>query len=492
MSPRIAIASLTFTLLLAVITFFALAPQRTAPTATQTDALAALDTTRIREVTITPIGSAAPLATLSRDASLDLWLIRDAFRTWPAGDAQLRGFLRLISQLARQPIDPATTPPAAGTIIALTRDDHTTIRLHIAATVVGGRVAVFDESTKITRLAEAGLATLFAPESLPLWRSTQPLTNLAGQPSRIVVDASGKRLELARLQDRWNLQTPVKAPAERARVDALTQGIARLTALRLLDSTAINSNTTDANMGLTNPVAIIRLTTAVPATKPGDAPRIIEQELTLGSASDASGNSFFASSQTKDATGTILWGPQVLTLPREAMSSLVADSASYIALRNSQIPAADVGSLLIARCDACLTGPSPQPQSKPAARDALLARRDQIWTLARGEASPQPTSPPQGALATNLLRLLCDTPADKVFTSAPQGTTSLALLTLRSPAGAPLDVLGIGEVPAAATDAQGKTVSGVVIRAGNIYRVFITDDARQLFKLLIELIPVEG
>lgn len=485
MSPRIAIASLVFTLVLAVVTFFALAPQHSQPKA-MTDAVATLDTTKIREVIVTPAGASTPAATIARDAGLDVWLMREGTNTWPAGDAQVRGFLRLVSQLARQPVDGATMAPSGATVVKLTREGADAIVLHIAPTAVGGRVAVFEESSKITRLAESGLATLFSRDSLAAWRAQQPIAALAGQPSRIVVDASGRRLELARLQERWTLATPVVAPAERARVEALLQGIGRLTATRMLSDVTSRENT-----GLDSPTAIVRVVTNVPAPVAGGTARVVEQELTLGAASDASGNAFFASATAKDASG-VLWGPQIMTVSREAMTSLVADSTSYIALRATQVPAPDVGSLLLSRCDGCVTAPKLEPVAKPAAGDVVLTRREQGWGMSRGDATPQAASSVQAAFAVSALRQLCETPADKVLTSAPTGVVQVASITLRSIAGAPLDVVAIGEIADAGTDAQGKKVSGVVVRSGAVYRLLMNEEARQMVKALAELVPVEG
>ncbi|HLP84328.1 MAG TPA: DUF4340 domain-containing protein [Phycisphaerales bacterium] len=484
MSPRIAIASLVFTLLLAVVTFFALTP-RQAPQQVLTDAVATLDTTTIREVSVTPAGAREPSTTITRDDALDVWLLRENGRVWPAGDAQVRGLLRLVSQLTRQPVDSATTAPSGATVVKLKRDGEAIV-LHIAPTAVGGRVAVFEEGSKITRLAEAGLATLFTRDSLAAWRSQQPVATLSGQPARVVVDASGRRLELARLQERWTLTTPVVAPAERARVDALLQGVARLTATRILDDA-----TTRENTGLDSPTAVVRVVTNVPAPVAGGAARVIEQELTLGAASDASGNAFFASVIAKDGS-SVLWGPQIMTVSRDAMTSLVADSTSYIALRATQVPAPDVGSILLARCDSCVTAAKLEPVTKPAANDAILTRREQGWNMTRGTASAQAASSVQAAFAISTLRQLCETPADKVLTSAPAGVTSVATITLRSIAGAPLDVVAVGEIADAGTDAQGKKVSGVVVRSGTVYRLFMNDEARQMAKVLGEIVPVEG
>ncbi len=485
MSPRIAIASLVFTLVLAVVTFFALAPEKSQPKAA-TDAVATLDTTKIREVTVTAAGATSPTATITRDTVLDVWLLREGASLWPAGDAPVRGFLRLVSQLSRQPVDGATTAPSGATVVRLTRDGAEPIVLHIAPTAVGGRVAVFEEGSKITRLAEAGLATLFSRDALAAWRAQQPIAALAGQPARVVVDASGRRLELARLQERWTLATPVVAPAERVRVDSLLQGIARLTATRMLSEVTSRENT-----GLDSPTAVVRVVTNVPAAVAGGAARVIEQELTLGAASDASGNAFFASAVAKDASG-VLWGPQIMTVSREAMTSLVADSTSYIALRATQVPAPDVGSLLLSRCDGCVTAAKLEPVTKPAAGDVVLARREQGWGMSRGDAAPQAASSVQAAFAVSTLRQLCETPADKVLTSAPAGVVHVATITLRSIAGAPLDVVAIGEIADAGTDAQGKKVSGVVVRSGTVYRLLMNEEARQMVKALGELVPVEG
>lgn len=485
MSPRIAIASLVFTLVLAVVTFFALAPQQT-PAKLMTDAVATLDTTKIREVTVTSPGATSPTATITRDAGLDVWLLREGVNVWPAGDAQVRGFLRLVSQLSRQPVDGSTSAPGGATVVRLTREGAEAIVLHIAPTAVGGRVAVFEESSQITRLAEAGLATLFSRDSLAAWRSQQPIAAMAGQPSRVVVDASGRRLELARLQERWTLATPVVAPAERARVEALLQGVARLTATRML-----SEDTSRENTGLDSPTAIVRVVTNVPAPVAGGAARVVEQELTLGAASDASGNAFFASATAKDASG-VLWGPQIMTVSREAMTSLVADSTSYIALRATQVPAPDIGSMLLSRCDTCMMAPKLEPVTEAAANDVALTRREQGWSMARGDASAQAASSVQAAFAISTLRQLCETPADKVLTSAPAGVVPVATITLRSIAGAPLDVMAIGEIADAGTDAQGKKVSGVVVRSGGVYRLLMNDEARQMVKVLGELVPVEG
>jgi hypothetical protein len=187
-----------------------------------------------------------------------------------------------------------------------------------------------------------------------------------------------------------------------------------------------------------------------------------------------------------------------MTLSRDAMSSLVAEGTSYIALRASLVAGPDINSLLLARCDACFAANPLAPDTAPGSRDVTLARRDTTWTITTGTTAATPASTAHASLAAALVRLASETPADRVLTSPPRSetgeapATSLARITLRSIAGAPLDVLAIGTLPSAGTDAQGKPVPALIIRTGAIYRVYLSEDARRLLPALAELLPIEG
>lgn len=149
---------------------------------------------------------------------------------WAVQDGRARAAARILADLQGRPVDDADLPPVA-TTLTLTDARGRTMSLGLREPVIGGRRVVdrIDDQGNVQRFAiDEPLFEMFAQTGLAAWRNEGLLGALPGRPARVELARGESRLDLARVEGRWSLRSPVATRANEQSVDKLLQAVAQL------------------------------------------------------------------------------------------------------------------------------------------------------------------------------------------------------------------------------------------------------------------------
>lgn len=160
-------------------------------------------------------------------SSLDAHGSTDAIPVWPIDAAQPRALLSVLGALVPVADAGVSAMPADYMTLRLQLADGGERTLALAPTSVGGRRLARADDGPIVTIDKDIYEALTAPGPRG-WRETRVFRSVGAETSRITIEQPGLAIELARVQGRWSMRSPVRAPADEEAVARLLDDLANL------------------------------------------------------------------------------------------------------------------------------------------------------------------------------------------------------------------------------------------------------------------------
>lgn len=353
---------------------------------------------------------------------------------WPVMAPQVRGLLRILSDLHAEPAARSDADGRAPTVVTLRRGSGGDLEFAVSQTRLSGRVVL--ETLRGGRSAgtywvPADVALALAPEGVMMWRDRAVLRGLGPETSRVELTGPSGSVSLARVRGRWGLTAPVVAAASQESVERLVATLAGLRAADLRSRMpTLEPESARATVVSTSRDAEGRLTET-------------ERVLVVGPAADMAGKRLYFA--VLDGAGPAGSHGVCGTIEAEGLGALTTDPTAYVDRRGAAFPAADVGGVVIG--------------------GRGFTRTTRGWTTGPEHA---PLLPADADALTSLLKVAAEHSADAVVLAAPAGVAAWRDMELRSLGGDPLARVQIGIEGTASGGGQAR----VVIRDGDVWRVY--------------------
>lgn len=379
-------------------------------------------------------------ASIMRGPGSAEWLITRGGASWPAEDARVNGFLRLLADASATPLPdgpaeqvPDTFEGTAATRITFSGPSGELAMLELSGVVLAGNVqAMVKESDAQSRTVTmpADVAGVVAKAGVTTWATPLAFPAGPGTPSRITLrGAPGRELALQRKGSTWFISGAADArgigvPADANAVSGL---LATLNALGAGDVRQATSG------GATGGAALVISIAADRRVPDGESVRRSEVVQTLILRAGPESNTPRAVARIecietpaeREARPVQWWGPIDADVDGVTLTSLSLERAPYASRIASSAAPADVRRLELAagpvRVVAARTATGWQPQTPTNASSA--------------SPSLSPT------IAAAVLRLVAETPAATVRASPPGPASPSVTLSLMPAEGPPLDTL---------------------------------------------------
>lgn len=490
MSKRSLIVWLVLALGLALGALYATRPPKGAPGASGPVAwLSSLESTPPDRIEFAFAGGQA--AVLSPSEPAKGWVLErrapgSGAAIWPASDEPVRGFLRLMGELASVPADPAASV-VSGTRVTLSIAGRTrTIRL--ADAPFAGRLAADieqDDGSRRPIFVHERLSRVLTPAGLAEWRRPNLIGRTSFQPARVWLEGDQRRVALERSSGRYRVVEPFRVECDAGAFSRLAGSLTGLRFERALDSGEMA--TLEATMGLDRPARFLRVMTP----HPDDPSSSLVEEVTIGAPADVAGRTRFARARAFTTGPSRMdqpaWGPAVGLVSAADLAGWDADPLSLVSRRAVAFVPADVSSITLERWRG---GFDPSPGDPPAsdAERHEFTRQLSAWEHRVGTLQ-RPTSDADAQALEGLVRILCGVDASIVQRDVPDGAEPLARAQVRglraspdAPAGE-LVTIGLAKV-------EGRT--HLVVRTTPLTRLYDTTGLEQLSAWLVATLKVEG
>ncbi len=420
----------------------------------------------------------------------DLWLMRwtegGEERAWPVESTRVRALVRLVADLRSLP-DAGAPAGGGAAVLSITLGDGSVRSLRIGGSELGGRTPVTIEGEGgRSVMADGAFSQLFAREGLLAWRAGSAFYVGAGEAARFSVETSVERFAASRNAGRWGLTSPASTPA---RSDLCAS---------LLSRGAMMSVRPTAGPAPEPVYSILRTETDVRAPVPGSGSevtrRVLVQTLRVGGPADARREHLLgtvsAEWEEPGRRGTTpAWGAQTVLVDRAAFEALPLTFVGLASPVATDTRAPDVMRVSLRRADGVLKDrPAPAPLGETHERDVTLTRAIDGWRIARGTSAPRAVAEGDTPALTRMLSLLGEAECASVSLEAPKGATAAATIELGGAGGAVLSVVELGVVPPEKPGAP----STIVVRTGNVYRVYAVKGLEPVLSWLAGLLPPEG
>lgn len=206
---------------------------------------------------------------------------------WAVSDGRARAAARVLADLQGRPVENAQDLPPVAATLSIRDARGRTLALGLREPLLGGRRVVdrVAADASVQRFAvDEPLYEAFIETGMAAWRDPGLLGALPGRAARLELSRGTSRLELARVDGRWSLRSPLATRASEPAVDALITALARLRVERF-DQPA------PPLVGADDPVTItLEADTVVPSQDRQQPDRVIERlVLTLHGAADTGG-----------------------------------------------------------------------------------------------------------------------------------------------------------------------------------------------------------
>jgi hypothetical protein len=381
---------------------------------------------------------------------------------WPVPGERVAAAVRVLS-MTRVERDGSITRGDfdRGALLEIELEDGASATVRIGPRVLGGRVPVeVGEGDRLrSGRADAGVHALFGTGSLAAWRDDAVISRGWVDASRIVLRAGETVVGLARVEGKWWLTEPARAPADEAAVRRALGALAAVRVARFIDAPQEPS-------WLESPAGIARLerTRRVPV-EGGSRARVEAVELLVGPAAAVAAPARLA---------RVTWDPP--PLPGTAGPLLVIDAAALEAI--AAAPAAYVDRLPL-RDRAPDAGRIVVESARGSWRRGWTRGLDG-WT--EDAEVPAPAQPADAESLGRLLALLSREPAASVAIARDRsGGGASARLHVESLAGAP-----IGSFDVAADD---DPPTAIQLRASGVEWTWTSDAGRSAAAWLASLAP---
>lgn len=356
---------------------------------------------------------------------------------WPAGGSTIRGALRILSNLAPSRVaDSAGTLGEGAVVVSVGVEDPSgvsNVSMSIDGRVLGGLVLARAEMPERGPLVwvDAQLADMLVRAGPREWRDARVLRDMA-ETSRITLTGPSGTISLARVMGRVYLREPIASEADPEAWIGLTRPLASVEVVDYLDAGPPEGTGLQAQC----PVITLEQDVRDPQTGRAETRTTV---LRVGQQADIAGKGVFAALTRPGAA------ERVLVVTAEPLARIASDPAAYIARRVLSVPAGDVASLAVG--------------------ERRFTRTLRGWN--RASPGPPAPAPPEDVQAiAALLKLLTETPAERVSLE-PARTEQGLVVEAQGLSG---ELLASFDVEAAVD--RGGPVTAVMLRSGRVLRVY--------------------
>lgn len=402
---------------------------------------------------------------------------------WPVAQGRMEALVRLLNDArARALPERDAAVGDAPTVVTIEQAGMSPVVLRLADRSIAGtalvevenrNVAEGDAQRVVRAVVDDRLHQLFRGAGPREWRERAALSGIGLDASRVRLENDrGAVIALGRVQGSWSLREPFSAPADPASVQQLLQLLGGVQIADFLDM-----GPPAGASGLDKPIArVVVEIDRRDASGEGEATTTVEQrELAIGNAADGRGDRLFAK----------IDGTRTVVVDARAVAGLVLDPTRYVWPHPTNIPASEVGTIVLAKANAGPgdagkvirrelerwkeirpTGDVMLADSEQAAVEALLT-----FLTGSGGAKPAPATSPAASAA-----------APQISATAPAGLSPVGQVSLLSLAGAPLDRMDVSRVDA----------TSLVLKTGAVYRSYPQDRVPALLTELLRAAAPAG
>lgn len=263
---------------------------------------------------------------------------------WPVQAAQVRGGLRLLTDLAKLThSDLAVMRNAQTTMIAFSKGASQVGSLRIATKGLGGQApAIIDDSPQRFVFVEEALSRAFLREGVLQWRTPLAFPGMATTAQRVVIENPSGKVDLVRARGTWIVYEPIRTPASEVAMRQLLAMLAGMPIAKFADDAEAN----DATLGLTSPIASIRVETPMAGAEGSTPRRMLVERLEVGGPADVARATMFvrlrATIESTDGEASPAWGPVVAVVDRSRLDQVAGDASAYASKAVLRESAADV------------------------------------------------------------------------------------------------------------------------------------------------------
>ncbi len=266
---------------------------------------------------------------------------------WPVQSAQVRGGLRLLTDLANaKHTDQAVMAGVRTTLIAFSLQGREIGSMRLATKGLGGQVsAIIDAAPPRFIFVEEALARAFLRDGVLQWRTPLALPGVASGANRIIIANPKSKVDLVKPQGRWLVYEPIRATTSDPAMKQLLQTLGSLPISRFADDVEMQND----SLGLSSPIASIQVESPLDSGAAGRRVRI--ERLEVGGPADVARTTMFvrasASIQSDGVQVDPAWGPLVVVIDRARLDAISGDASVYASKAVLRAAAADVTSIRV-------------------------------------------------------------------------------------------------------------------------------------------------
>jgi len=346
MSIKAIIGAVVLAMVLIIAAFFLNRAQPTGTTPAAADERQLLDF-RPRDVVRIIVSTPDATHTAARDDDLNWHYLTSNDEQWPAViSSQVLGALGDFSALESLNVAKDREIPDDASSIRVELIDGTVATVRFSREALGGKLLATvkktdgsDESSGIAETVHLVDSNSILPLAVPGpagWRVANALHGVRDS-SRITLETTSEMIQLAKMDGRWTVRSPVSARANSEAMESLLETLALLDVTRFVESNPPSRSAA----GLETPRLSITLERDVRTTddEGRTRSRVESTSLLLGDPTDASGRFLFASPSPTSSL--------VMEVPSDRITQISTAPRNYLALTASQLAKEDVGLITV-------------------------------------------------------------------------------------------------------------------------------------------------
>ena len=337
------------------------------------------------------------------------WTLGTGETAWPIEPASIRGALAILSDLQSIPgaAAPSSIPESAPRIrVQLEDGSHHSVRF--GETGVGGMIGAVSDAGPSGAIEVRTRDALLNPGPEG-WRVMSPFPNIPPrEASRIRIESSDGTIQLARVETRWVMTSPVSARCDEAAVSRLLDTLAGSQIVRFIDSPESEPSPLRLAIGLERDVRRAEASGRVSVST-------TRQGLYLRSPADPSGATLAASHSES--------GPSRFTMPAALATSIPTAPRAYLHPIPTNASPGDIAMIRIRHADG---------------RDEAVRRRLGEWVTLPDHV------PADAEACEQAIEFLTATPGEPQESFRGDDLRSVARVELYNANSQPLEMITIG------------------------------------------------
>lgn len=375
--------------------------------------------------------------TLERRAD-GTWALGTGENAWPIDPASMRGALATLSDL--QSIPGAAAPssiPESAPRIRVQLEDGSRHAIRFGETGVGGMIGVVSDAGPSGAIEARTRDALLNPGPEG-WRVMSPFPNIPPrEASRIRIESSDGTIQLARVENRWVMTSPVSARCDEAAISRLLDTLSNAQIARFIDAPESASSELRLAIGLERDTRRAEGSGRISVST-------TRQGLYLRSPADPSGATLAASHSES--------GPSRFTVPAVLATSIPTAPRAYLHPIPTNASPGDIAMIRIRHADG---------------RDEAVRRRLGEWVTLPDHV------PADAEACERAIEFLTATPGEPQESFRGDDLRSVARIELYNANSQPLDMMIIGYT------SDGR----LGLRVGQVIWLYPADAAPELFAI---------